>query len=105
MSAHHLHQRRAQFQECNRHTDMHLSEHHSFGENEQRTGEYSEDLAATMLATILGVEFDPDSSYDEKKEIWKISGKIYRTRSITQTAVGNKNGLWTTVIAASVLLP
>ena len=30
-----------------------LSEHHSFGENEQRTGEYSEDLAATMLATIL----------------------------------------------------
>ncbi|MFQ5585159.1 MAG: pyruvoyl-dependent arginine decarboxylase, partial [Calditrichia bacterium] len=80
-----------------------LSEHHSFGENEQKTGDYAEDLAATMLATILGVAFNPDSSYDEKKEIWRISGKIYRTRSITQTAIGHKNGLWTTVIAASVL--
>lgn len=82
-----------------------LSEHHSFGENEQKTGDYAEDLAATMLATILGVAFNPDSSYDEKKEIWRISGKIFRTQSITQTAVGHKNGLWTTVIAASVLLP
>jgi len=26
-----------------------------------------------MLATISGVEFNPDTSYDERKEIWKIS--------------------------------
>jgi len=82
-----------------------LSEHHSFGENENQAADYAEDLAATMLATILGVQFNPDSSYDEKKEIWKISGKIYKTRNITQTAIGDKNGLWTTVVAASVLLP
>ncbi|MFZ0390438.1 MAG: arginine decarboxylase, pyruvoyl-dependent [Calditrichia bacterium] len=82
-----------------------LSEHHSFGENETRAGEYAEDLAATMLATILGVDFDPDSSWDTKKELWKISGKIVRTRNVTQTAIGNKDGLWTTVLAAAVLLP
>jgi arginine decarboxylase len=79
-----------------------LSEYHSFGENEQQSGDYAEDLAASMLATILGVEFDPDASYDTKREIWKISGKIVRTRNVTQSAVGDKNGLWTTVVAGAV---
>ncbi len=82
-----------------------LSEHHSFGETENKAGDYAEDLAATMLATVLGVDFDPDSSWDARKEIWKISGKIVRTRNITQSAIGDKNGLWTTVLAAAVLLP
>ena len=57
-----------------------------------------------MLATTLGVRFNPDTSYDERKEIWKISGEIYRTQSITQSAIGDKHGLWTTVVAAAVLL-
>lgn len=82
-----------------------LSEHHSYGETSKKAGDYAEDLAATMLATTLGVDFDPDRSYDEKREIWKISGQIVRTTAITQTAVGHKNGLWTTVIASAVLLP
>lgn len=82
-----------------------LSEHHSFGQTDSKAGEYAEDLAATMLATVLGVDFDPESSWDDKKEIWKISGKIVRTRNITQSARGDKNGLWTTVLAASILLP
>jgi arginine decarboxylase len=82
-----------------------LSEHHSFGQTNEKAGDYAEDLAAEMLATVLGVDFDPDSSWDEKREIWRISGKIYRTMNHTQSAVGNKNGLWTTVVAAAVLLP
>ncbi len=81
-----------------------LSEHESFGETEEKAGDYAEDLAATMLATILGVEFDPDSSYDEKKEIWRMSNQIVKTTHITQSAVGDKNGLWTTVIAAAVFI-
>jgi len=81
-----------------------LSEHHSFGESEKKAGEYAEDLAASMLATILGVQFDPDSSYDEKKEIWKISGEIVKTTNITQSALGDKRGWWTTVIAAAVFV-
>jgi arginine decarboxylase len=79
-----------------------LSEHHSFGENETTAGDYAEDLAAQMLATILGVPFDPDASYDERKEIWKISDEIVRTSNITQTAIGNKQRLWTSVVAAAV---
>lgn len=82
-----------------------LSEHHSFGQTSEKAGDYAEDIAAEMLATVLGVEFDADSSWDEKREIWRFSGQIYRSSNTTQTAVGNKKGLWTTVIAAAVLLP
>ncbi len=81
-----------------------LSEHHSFGEREDKAGEYAEDLAAEMLATILGVKFDPDASWDTRRQIWKISNDIYKTTNITQSAVGDKNGLWTTVIAAAVFI-
>ncbi|MCS7180645.1 MAG: arginine decarboxylase, pyruvoyl-dependent [bacterium] len=81
-----------------------LSEHEGFGETEEKAGDYAEDLAATMLATILGLEFDPESSYDEKKEIWKMSGRIIKTTNITQSAIGDKNGLWTTVVAAAVFI-
>ena len=82
-----------------------LSEHHSFGQTRKKAGDYAEDLAAEMLATVLGVEFDPNKSWDEKREIWRISGKFVRTTSITQTALGDKDGRWTTVLAAAVLIP
>lgn len=82
-----------------------LSEHHSYGQTDTIAGNYAEDLAAEMLATILGVPFDADASWDEKRQQWKISGKIVKTRNITQSAKGDKNGLWTTVIAAAILLP
>jgi arginine decarboxylase len=82
-----------------------LSEHHTYGEDSRKASDYAEDLAATMLATTLGVDFDPDQSYDEKREVWRISGQIVRTTALTQTAKGDKDGRWTTVIAASVLLP
>jgi len=81
-----------------------LSEHHSFGETDEKAGDYAEDLAATMLATTLGLEFDPESAYDERKEIYRISGKIVRTQNTTQSARCNKNGLWTTCVAAAVFV-
>ena len=81
-----------------------LSEHHSYGEDEEHAGEYSEDLAASMLCTVLGVDYDMDATYDERKAIWKISGRIYRTTNCTQTAQGAKNGWWTTVIAATTFV-
>jgi len=82
-----------------------LSEHHPFGETEKVAGEYAEDLAATMLATTLGVEFNPDTDWSERENIYKMSGKIVRSFNITQSAEGDKNGLWTTVLAIGVLLP
>jgi len=82
-----------------------LSEHHPFGETDERAGEYAEDLAATMLATTLGLEFDSNAAWDEREKIYKMSGKIVRTYNITQSAEGDKNGLWTSVLSAAVLIP
>lgn len=82
-----------------------LSEHHPYGETDERAGEYAEDLAATMLATTLGVQFDPNTAWDEREKIFKMSGKIVKTFNITQSAEGDKNGLWTTVVSTAVLIP
>ncbi len=81
-----------------------LAEHNAFGQTLKKAGDYAEDLAATMLATTLGIDFDVDKSYDERKEIWKISGDIVRTTNVTQTAKGDKNGLWTSVVAAAIFV-
>ncbi|MCL4399868.1 pyruvoyl-dependent arginine decarboxylase, partial [Patescibacteria group bacterium] len=78
--------------------------HHSFGETEEKAGEYAEDLAATMLASTLGLEFDPNAAWDEREQVYKSSGKIFKTTNITQSAEGHKDGLWTTVVAAAVLI-
>jgi arginine decarboxylase len=87
-----------------RSTYGYLSEHHSFGETDDVAGDYAEELAAEMLATTLDVEFDADKSWDEKKEVYRMSNKIVRTANVTQSAVGDKRGLWTTVIAAAILI-
>jgi len=79
-----------------------LSEHATFGRGKKETGDYAEDLAAYMLATTLGVPFDPDKNYDEKKDIWRISGKEVTTKNITKAARVDKNGFWTTVVSLAV---
>jgi arginine decarboxylase len=80
-----------------------ISEHHAFGQTEKQAGDYAEDMAAAMLASTLGIDFNVDESWDEKKEIFKISGKIVRTRNVTQSTIV-KNGGFTTVIAAAVFM-
>lgn len=81
-----------------------LSEHHSYGETEEKAGDYAEDLAATMLASTLGLEFNSDTAWDEREKIYKMSGKIVQTTNITQSAEGHKDGLWTCVLACAVLI-
>ncbi|MBN2057610.1 MAG: arginine decarboxylase, pyruvoyl-dependent [Candidatus Saganbacteria bacterium] len=80
-----------------------LSEHHACGATDEEAGDYAEDLAAQMLATTLGITFDESSSWDERQEQWKLSNEIVKTTNITQSAIGQR-GVWTTVIAAAVLL-
>jgi arginine decarboxylase len=82
-----------------------LSEHHSFGQTDEAAGDYAEDLAATMLATTMGIQFDPETAWDERKQLFKTSGLIIKTTNITQSAAGDKSGLWTTTIAAAVFVP
>lgn len=86
------------------HQHGYLSEHHAYGETEEKAGEYAEDLAASMLASTLGIEFNIDTAWNEREQIFKMSDKIVRTSNITQSAVGNKDGLWTTVFAAAVFI-
>jgi arginine decarboxylase len=82
-----------------------LSEHHSFGQNEKEAGLYAENLATEMLATTLGENFDTSEIWNEEKKLYQISKTIFvKTRSITQTTKGAK-GLWTTALAAAVLIP
>ena len=78
-----------------------ISEHHDFGKRQEQLGDYAEDLAATMLASTLGIEIDLTRAWDERKMEWKIAGQIVRTTNITQTALG-KEGLWTTTVSAAV---
>jgi len=81
-----------------------LSEHYAFGQTKKVAGDYAEDLAAAMLASTLGIEFDEDKDWDEKKEVFRISNKIVRTTNVTQSAVIRTAG-YTTVIACAVFLP
>jgi len=81
-----------------------LSEHHGFGQTETEAGEYAEDLAATMLANTLGIEFDPDKHYDERREVYHMSGKIVESDHFAQATLGSEGGLWTTVLAAAVFV-
>ena len=81
-----------------------MTEHHDYGMTERRAGDYAEDLAITMLATSLGLDFDVDKSWNDIKEEWRVSGKIYKTRNSTQSATGDKNGLWTSVVTLAVMI-
>ncbi|MBM3903520.1 MAG: arginine decarboxylase, pyruvoyl-dependent [Thaumarchaeota archaeon] len=81
-----------------------LSEYEAFGQNEKQAGDYAEDIAAQMLASSLGIKFDLDKSWDEKRKQWKISGEIYKSMNVTQTAIGDSKGRWTTVFSAAVLI-
>ncbi|MFA4837515.1 MAG: arginine decarboxylase, pyruvoyl-dependent [Dehalococcoidia bacterium] len=81
-----------------------LSEHHAFGQTAEIAGDYAEDLAATMLASTLGIPFDPDQAWDERKEVYRASGTFFRTSHICQSVEGHKNGLWTTAVAAAVFV-
>ena len=81
-----------------------ISEHHAFGETVKKSADFAEDLAATMMASTLGFELDPDVAWDERKQVYKVGNKLFVSRSIAQSARGHKDGLWTTVVAAAVML-
>ena len=62
------------------------------------------DLPRKCTRQTLGITFNVDRSYDEKQQLWEILGKKVKTRHIVQSAEGDKSGLWTTVVAAAILL-
>jgi arginine decarboxylase len=79
-----------------------IAEHHGCGMTAEQSGEYTEDLAATMLASTLGIEFDPGAAWNERKKLYEHSQLIIDSLSITAAAEGDDAGLWTCTIAAAV---
>jgi arginine decarboxylase len=86
------------------HAHGYIAEHHGYGMTEKRTEDLVEDLAATMLATTLGIPFDADKAWEEREQQYKMGGEIVKTRAFVQTAEGDKNGLWTSVISAVMMV-
>ena len=82
-----------------------LSEHYAYGQDEEEAGDYAEDLATAMLASTLGIDLDLDVAWDESTNVYTLSGgKIVHSRNTTSTAIVDKGGLWTSVIAAVFVL-
>lgn len=81
-----------------------ISEWHGHGMTERASGEAAEDLAATMLASTLGLDFDPDAAWNERKQIYEHSNLIIGSRSVTAVAQGDVQNHWTCAIAAAVFL-
>jgi arginine decarboxylase len=81
-----------------------LSEHHSYGETAKKAGDYAEDLAATMLATTLGITFDPETAWNEREQVFKMQKTMLKTRNVVQSAEGHPKGLWSTVVALGVFI-
>ena len=79
-----------------------IAEHHGYGMTERQSGDYAEDLAATMLASTLGIDFDADAAWDERKRVYETSSLIIDSLSMTAAANGDPDGLWTCAIAAAV---
>lgn len=81
-----------------------ISEIHGYGMTGQESGEQAEDLAATMLASTLGLDFDPEAAWNERKQIYEHSSVVIDSTSITAAAVCGPDNHWTCAIAAAVFL-
>jgi arginine decarboxylase len=81
-----------------------ISELHGYGKTAEASGEEAEDLAATMLASTLGLDFDPDAAWNERRQLYEHSNLIIDSTSITATAVCGSEKHWTCVIAAAVFV-
>jgi arginine decarboxylase len=79
-----------------------IAELHGFGMTADQSGEYTEDLAATMLASTLGIEFDPSAAWNERKKLYEHTQLIIESLSVTAAAQGDDSGLWTCAVAAAV---
>ena len=70
----------------------------------EEIGTYAEELAAEMLATTLGIEFNPEEDYDKKREVFKMAGEIVETKHITEHARCKKENEWASAVVAAVFV-
>lgn len=77
-----------------------ISEHHTFGQTSEEAGKFSEELAAEMLASTMGLK-----SYQVGKGgRFKLNDAILLTTNMTASSTVRSSDEWTTVIAAAVMI-
>jgi len=81
-----------------------ISKYLSAGQTGKKAGDCAEDSAATMLASTLGIKFNPETAWQAREEIYKAAGQNIRTSRVFRSQKCDKNGLWTTVVAAAVFM-
>ena len=80
-----------------------LSEHHPYGETDEKAGEYAESLRGHHAGPLSRDRVRPDAAWEEREKGSRCRGRS-SAPNVTQSAVGDKHALWCTVIAVSVLL-
>lgn len=81
-----------------------LSEHRSFGESAVQAGHHAESVAAQMLSASLGLPPTEHAINSEWKPQREGCNEFTESTSIAQSAIGDGDGNWTTVVAAAVLV-
>jgi arginine decarboxylase len=81
-----------------------ISEHHGFGQTATQSGDHAEDLAASMLASSLGLELDPEVAWNERRSIYEHSHLVIESLSLTAATDGDPGGRWTCAVSAAVFL-
>ncbi len=80
-----------------------LAEHSDVGKSAKEISLHTEYLAAEMLATKLGEKLKEPPTGKPAASFRVSNGLSLKTRSITQSAMG-ETGVWTTALAAAVLI-
>jgi len=81
-----------------------LGEYWTFDDDVRQIAEKSQNIAATMLASKLGLDIKESHQHLNPKEFYLSTGKISNVFDITQVAEGDINGAWTTTIAVAVFV-
>ena len=81
-----------------------LSEHHAYGETQDRTGSMPKIWRQRCLQRRWASSSMQTPPGRNANRPTRQAAEIVRTKHVCQSAQGDKNGLWTTVIAAAVFL-
>ncbi|MHA1796851.1 MAG: pyruvoyl-dependent arginine decarboxylase, partial [Candidatus Helarchaeota archaeon] len=79
-----------------------IAEYHSTNQDDKIANERAEEMAAIMLATTLGLDFNEDKEFKEIRESLLNGGKIQNIECSTSSAVVKKG--WYCVLAAVVFI-
>jgi arginine decarboxylase len=86
--------------------DLHgfIAEHGGYGRTVEEIAAHAEDLAVTMLASTLGIEFDEDLDAAARARSLVESGQLAHADAISAVARGDSGGRWTVCVAAAVFI-